>query len=120
MSKKKKGAVKINKIPNPREVNDIMLDTTSGPNDILDLSVQGQTTEGMFNTDEPQGSTRNDLTITFRYNFDRITKLKEIALEETKKNWKEDEDSDRKPKRKSVQYTDLMRRSIDEVYFGGK
>ncbi len=117
MAKKKKEAVKINKTPQPREPKDIIIDTRADTEPILDLDVQDKTTEALFNNLAPQGSTRNDLTITFRYNFDRISGLKEKALKETKKNWKEDEASGRKPKRKAVQYTDLMRRAIDEKYF---
>ena len=83
MAKKKKKEVKVNKTPKPRETNDIIVDTRADAEPILDLDVQGQTTEGLFNHVAPQGSTRNDLTITFRYNFDRIQKLKEIALAET-------------------------------------
>jgi hypothetical protein len=48
----------------------------------------------------------NDLTITFRYNFDKIQKLKELAIEETRKT------------KKNFQYTDLMRKAIDKIYFG--
>lgn len=117
MAKRKKKAVpvKINKTPNPRELENIIVDTSADTEPILDLNTQDKTTEGLFNSIAPVGSTRNDLTITFRYNFDKITKLKEIALQETKDNWKEDKD--KKHKRNSVQYTDLMRRAIDEKYF---
>jgi len=106
MAKKKKTEVKVNKTPKPREINDIIVDTKASPEPILDLNVQDATTEGLFNHVAPVGSTRNDLTITFRYNFDKITRLKELAVAETKKT------------RKNVQYTDLMRKAIDEAYFG--
>ena len=92
--KKNKEAVKVNKTPKPREAKDIIIDTRADTNPILDLNVQDKTTEALFNNVAPQGSTRNDLTITFRYNFDKITRLKEIALAETKK------------KKQNVQYTD--------------
>ena len=117
MAKKKKEAVKVNTQPQPREVNKILCDTKASTEPILDLNVQDKTTEESFNYIASQGSTRNDLTITFRYNFDNIAKLKEFALKETKKNW--EEDKDKKNKRKSIQYTDLMRRAIDEKYFKG-
>lgn len=120
MSKKKKQtAVKITTKPHTRETNDILCDTTAG-SVLLDTTSKDMTTEALLGSTEPQGSTRNDLTITFRYNFDRITKLKEIALAETKKNWEEDKKDKTKPNRKTVQYTDLMRRAIDKAYFGGK
>lgn len=119
MAKKKKTVpVKINTKPKPRETNDIICDTVASPEPILDLNVQDKTTEESFNHMAPSGSTRNDLTITFRYNFDRISELKEKALKETKKNWEEDKGNKDKNKRRAVQYTDLMRRAIDEKYFG--
>jgi len=116
--KKKKSGVKITTKPLIRETNDILCDTTAG-SVLLDTTTKDMTTEALLGSTEPQGSTRNDLTITFRYNFDRISELKQFALKETKKNWKEDENEGRKTKRKSIQYTDLMRRAIDEKYFKG-
>lgn len=116
MGKKKKVAVKVSKQPQSRDTNMILTDTGADPV-LLDITAKDKTTEEAFNHVAPQGSTRNDLTITFRYNFDRISELKERALRETKKNWEEDEGKDNK--RRAVQYTDLMRRAIDEAYFGG-
>jgi len=114
-NKKKKEAVKVAKQPKTRETNLIISNTKADPV-LLDVSAKDMTTEGLLGSMEPQGSTRNDLTITFRYNFDKIQKLKDIASVQTKQNWAEDRD--KKQKRKAVQYTDLMREAIDEKYFG--
>jgi len=114
--KKKVAPIKISKTPNPREVKNIIVDTSADTEPILDLNTQDKTTEGLFNSIAPQGSTRNDLTITFRYNFDKITRLKEIALQETKDNGAIKKKTKSKKPVKIVQYTDLMRRAIDEKY----
>ena len=83
MGKKKKNTeVKVNKTSKPRESNDIICDTSADRDDILDLSVQGQTIEGLLNLEKTY-TTRDNITVSWRIPKDLLEHAKTIAMQES-------------------------------------
>lgn len=81
MAKKKKVPVKINTKPQPREVNNILCDTTADTEPILDLSIQGKSIEGLLNLEETY-ETRDNITVSWRIPKELLKWAKTTATKE--------------------------------------
>ena len=85
--------------------NDIILNTEADKDIIVDTTYLNGTMEEKLN--KLRSDVQDNVSITLRFNRKKINELKKIALDQSIKTGR------------SVQYTDLIKMSIDKMYFKG-
>ena len=85
------------------ERNDIILNTEADKDIIVDTTYLNGTMEEKLN--QIRSDVQDNVSVTLRYNRKKINELKKIALDQSIKTGR------------SVQYTDLIKMSIDKMYF---